>query len=471
MPGMNVQRYPRYPTQAPVDILGLAKENAQRLVLGNISLGGAFVRDLTGVPLGSNLSIRIAVGEGIVAQVRTVHVIAPEVAARHGRVQGTGFKFERFGLGAQSRLQDFVGVEAQRVVPAGYDSNLMLAVLVAPNALEIAFKSPAQLTRLWEKELSKSRVFVYTTARFALRAAVQLRLRAAHGVGVLPAEVVHQLPGVAGAVSGLGLQLLGGAATQEKLFTFVQQRQVVSPPAVDASQLTEVLEEARRFLGGLEHGPVTTALGLSTAASALDGQRRLSELKRLFALQLEGITAPQQARLDAAARALTQVERQWAVRERQVPGSLALSQEEQPPANEVAESPIETPVNTTQEELARAEELLAQADVFLTTDMVLEARKMAYEALELRCSEALLLRAMAVLHAAGDSSRACSIGNSLVQQNSRNKKAWALLLDIHEGKKQLGLAIRAAEMVVRLDSQDSRTKQRLAQLKRLAASR
>ncbi len=480
-----VQRYPRYSTNVPVEVLELDSSRVRSLSLENISLGGAFVRELW-VPLGTPLVLRIAALDGIEASARAVHLVDTAAAERKGHPPGVGLRFDPLTAVARGKLLEFFeGISAATLWPLEPPPRpavlseapglvRTLAQRVKPGVVEVAFGSVPELLDLWVRDLSKGRLFVHTAEYAVLRARLEVRLRAAHGTFTLETEVVHQVVFAPASepAFGLGLQLAGFAAVKERLEQFLRGAQAPVPAAPDpeqASRLAAVLDEVKRFFAGLETGQPRHALGLSAQATPLEHRARLVELERLFSRTPGGASAPQLARLDAALRALTRLDRQQAVRDQAV-GQLALVPEETPVFRP---GPPPPPPSTAYDDLEpdqhSADALISQAEVFITTDMRSDAREAILEALELDCDEPLLERAIGVCMRTGDVSMGVAISQRVLAANPKSASAWRALLTIYEQKGHFALALRAAQALQGLEPRDAQHRARVSKLKGLAS--
>jgi hypothetical protein len=339
-----------------------------------------------------------------------------------------------------------------------------VARLVKPGVVEVQFGAPPELLDLWVTELSKGRLFVHTTEYATLRAHLEVRLNAPHGTFSLETEVVHQVifPPLTELPFGVGLQLVNFGEVKGRLEQFLQGAEAPPIPTTDPLRVASVFQAVKRFFAGLETGRARNALGLSAEATPLDQRARLLELKKLFSESPPGATPPQLARLDAALRALTRLERQLAVRDQSVAGDLAIIRPEAP------EPPPEVVFEDAAPEDTSAESLVGQAEVFATAAMRPQAREAIVEALKLRCDEGQLVRAIGVCVRLGDLPLGVSIAQRAITANQKCAPAWRALMTIYELKGHYALALRAAQTLAALEPGDSRLKARVAKLKSLA---
>jgi hypothetical protein len=91
MRAIETQRHPRFATDAPVDILTTDISLYESGRLANISLGGAFIRSARPHPPGSELRLRLLLGDEVLrTSARVVHVLDSEDAQHKAHPPGMG---------------------------------------------------------------------------------------------------------------------------------------------------------------------------------------------------------------------------------------------------------------------------------------------------------------------------------------------------------------------------------------------
>jgi tetratricopeptide (TPR) repeat protein len=477
----SAMRLPRFPTAASVDVYAVSDRTYRQLSLSNISAGGAFVRELTWVPQGDSVIVRIT-SANFEARARTVHVLTPSTAA--GRTPGAGLMFQDLSVSARQQLSDFVAtISGPRPVVAPQAPRHLVANAIAVDRLEVRL-GMADLVTLWSAELSKGRLVLHSTARVPLRNRVHVRLSTPKGIFELTAEVVHQFdaPGIG---VGLGFHLLDSAERQA-LERFITSGQAHASTRQNSGNPAEVMELARQFLAGAEQG-ARQALGLPAHAPIDEVKNRLARLTELFTHPPAGLTPPQRARLETALRALARVNGRL---HDEGDGRLVVAAK--PPeftptpvpmmssasrvapmssrATPVPVAPAKGAFDTLPPERVDARELVEAAEVFATSGMKAEARNAITQLVELDPNDSeVLSRAAKVCAKISDVARGVSLAQQAVTLNPRNRRARETLVAVFESQGHWAHALRAASQWAAVDSDNSALQTRIKKLKGLAA--
>lgn len=233
------QRHPRFATDAAVDILTTDSHLFASHTLANLSLSGAFVRSLQPYPPGSELRLRLRLGEEVLrASARVVHVLDAETAERKGHPPGMGIVFvemepstRRLLWAAVTRLANanlqatvartldpFMRPSAParsvqpRSAPTATPPTPARARFAGADRVEVLVPDRASLEALWRAGLCHAQLFVETSAPPPVGARLTVELDV-HGERLsLLATVAHVLEGGAaakwGRAPGVGLRLL-----------------------------------------------------------------------------------------------------------------------------------------------------------------------------------------------------------------------------------------------------------------------
>lgn len=479
---MPVQKYPRYATNASVDlVLGAEIVKAS---LANISLGGVFVRIDKPPPTGTALRLRVHWGDAPLAfQGRVVHVIDPQTGAKKGHPAGVGLQFDVVAPSTMqqlTRLVDALAEEARR------EKARKSAVRFIDSVTVHVHVDRAVLTDLWNLGLKHGGLFA-EGAPPPLRTVVKVVM----GTLELVAEVVHvdkngaglQLKDLEGAKKATLVRFLDGTAD-----TLVhKENKPLGPP------LEKVLVAARRLFTGIEEGDNFGAIGLPITAPEHEVRQRCEGLRRLFSVPPPDASPPQRARIEAAQRALERVEpfaiaRAVALRreaelvkvpdpkatvrvddevrdllasagnherngERADAKKLLLRAVELAPDHPVARKRLHE-VSAAIDALA-AMQLLDRADVFVAgTGMKQQAIDAAREASRLSRARPVQLRACRVLAKAGLPEEAIAIAEALVADDPKDVHALTALLTLHEKMHAWRDAARTGEALLRLKPGD-----------------
>jgi tetratricopeptide (TPR) repeat protein/Tfp pilus assembly protein PilZ len=484
-----VQKHPRYPTNAPVDLVLGAEIVKAPLV--NISLGGVFIRTDKPPPTGSPVRLRLHWGDIPLAfQGRVVHVIDPHAGAKKGHPAGIGVQFDNVApstLQQLTRLVDVLAEEARR------EKARKSAVRFADSVTVHVHVDRAVLTDLWNLGLKHGGLFA-EGAPPPFGTVVKVIM----GTLELVAEVVHvdkngaglQLKDLEGAKKATLVRFLDGTAD-----TLVhKENKPLGPP------LEKVLVAARRLFTGIEEGDNFGALGLPITAAEHEVKQRCEGLRRLFSVPPPDASPPQRARIEAAQRALERIEpfaiaravalrreaelvkvpdRQAQVRvddevrdlianagnherkgERAEAKRLLLRAVELAPDHPVARRRLDE-VSAAIDALS-AMQLLDRADVFVAgTGMKQQAIDAAREASRLSRARPVQLRACRVLAKAGLPEEAIIIAEALAAEDPKDAHALTALLTLHEKMQSWREAARAGEALLRLKAGDAELQKRV----------
>ena len=486
-----IQKHPRYRFQAPVDVVSGAQ--VQRLGMENISLGGIFISTPAPEPPGSLIQVRlpmVPVRLGLLG--RVVHVMGGDASPSMSRRSGMGVQFDQLSEHSLGRLQIFV----DRLAAQAREETKRGGAWIVDKSTVHVRDDRESLCALWAQGLKHGGLMAAGEAP-PLGSMVKVVI----GPLVLIGEVVHVQPDGA----GIALRDLDGER-REALQRFLEGatlRIVYQDPAVQPGPpLGKVLAVARHLFGAIERDDLFGALGLPIAATEPDVRARVAALKRLFSTKPFGATPPQQARVDAALRAVIRMvavalRRLSALRSRaqlarvgEAPHQTTDEQArallaegiafdaagqrqdakrvlcralELAPADEAIKKRLAS-VNAVID-LARAADLLGSAEVFVQgVGMKEDAIKHAREAVRLSTAREIQLRALRVLAKSGQYEDAQLLAQDLLERDASDVLALQALLAIYERTQQWGKAVQAGETLLRLRPTDSELAKRLKKI-------
>jgi tetratricopeptide (TPR) repeat protein len=500
-PSTPVQKHPRYPTSAPVDLVLGAGAEIVKAPLVNISLGGVFIRTDNAPPTGSPVRLRLHWGDIPLAfQGHVVHVIDPVAAAKKAHPAGVGVQFDSVApstLQQLTRLVDALAEEARR------EKARKSAVRFTDSLTVHVHVDRAVLTDLWNRGLKHGGLFAEgPPPPFGTVVKVVM------GTLELVAEVVHldksgaglQLKDLEGAKKATLVRFLDGTAD-----TLVhKENKPLGPP------LEKVLVAARRLFTGIEEGDNFGALGLPITAHEHEVRQRSEGLRRLFSVPPTDASPPQRARIEAAQRALERIEpiaiaraaalrreaelvtvpdKQAQVRvddevrdllaaagnherrgERNDAKRCLLRAVELAPDHPVARRRLDEVQGAI--DAVNAMQLLDRADVFVAgTGMKDQAIASAREAAHLSRLRPVQLRACRVLAKAGRPEEAVTIAEALHAEDPKDVHALTALLTLHEKLSSWRDAARAGEALLRLKPGDADLTKRVKKAVDMARSR
>lgn len=494
-----VQKHPRYPSSAPVDVVAGA-EIMQQLPLLNISVGGVFIRTSQPLATGSPVRLRLHAGVPLGLLGHVVHVIDEAASARKSHPAGMGVQFDAVSAPTLALLQQFVeGLAAQ----GRRERARRYAVRFLDQATVHVHVDRALVADLWSEGLKQGGLYVANGEVMAppLGALVKVMI----GSLELSAEVVHLDRG------GAGLQLkdLEGAkrtaldrfldGSTEALAAKVHKP--LGPP------LGKVLAVARRLFMGIDDNDGFGAVGLPATAAEHEVRARFDGMRRLFGAPPPEASPPQRARIEAATRALDRLEpvvlaRVAALRREaeivNVPGGAAKVRAgdelkalftaageherrgervearaawarilELAPEHPLAMKKLET-INAALE-AAQAMDLLDRAEVFADgMGMHEEAVTLAREAARLSRARTVRLRALRVFAKTSHLEEAVLLADELIDVDPADQHALQALVVLHERGKAWREAARAGEALLRLKPADIELQKRVKKIVELA---
>ncbi|MDP2343591.1 MAG: PilZ domain-containing protein [Deltaproteobacteria bacterium] len=489
-----LQKHPRYPLTAPVDVV---TTTAEILVLAavNISYGGIFIHTTTPPPMGSEIRLRLRSEIGPLGLFgRVVHVIDEASAARKGHPPGMGVQFESLPTPTTEILHRLV----DGLAAAADQRKQRQAAVVFIDAVTVSVKPQrAVLQKIWEESLKHGGLYAAGGAAVVLGAVVKVII----GPLELAAEVVHVEPS-----RGAGLQLKDLVGPKREALTrflegndeslLYQEVKNVGAP------LAKLLADVRRLLAGVEGNDPWGALGLTPGSSEGEVRGRLADLKTAFAAPPDDATPPQIARLQQASVALARfapVALKAATTPLPLPSvSLPVSPVSALPmptlsrartsmdsvadllaeaaslerkgdptgarralANAVELAPDHPEVlkrlaaHDDAAALARAADLIKNAEVFVQgVGMKDQAISHAREALKLTGVRELRLRAVRVLAKAGEYLDAIFVAEDLLAVDRHDLLALTALLHLYEKTEQWISAVQTGEALLRLKPDD-----------------
>jgi tetratricopeptide (TPR) repeat protein len=480
-----IQKYPRYRLNAPIDLFTALSEH-RGLPLENISLGGVFIRTTEPPPPGARVKLLLQpdLGDATASPLRLIGRVVHVIDERMGQIKahppGIGVQFEGVTGEIEAQLQRLVDALAER---ARRERVRRSGARFVDHATVYVRPERDLLTELWGQSLKHGGLFAEgDPPPFGTQLTVVI------GSMHVRAEVVHVQE------NGAGLQLKdfdGVRATAIQRFVDGETEEIeyqedkpVGPP------LGKVLAVVRRLFAGLEEDDPLGALGLAPTAHEKEVQTRAEGLRRLLSVKPPGASPPQLARIDAAFRAVARAEplaltRVAALRkeaELAVAGKKDSARDEarklvaeatslearglRMDARRCLERALElTPTDdairrryealTSQMDIARAADLLASAEVFVTgVGMTEQAIRNAREAARITSMREIRLRAIRVLAKACEYTDAELLAQELLEKDPRDALALQALMLIHEKAQNWSEAARAGEALVRLKPYD-----------------
>ena len=503
-----VQKHPRYPLHAAVDIVTNAAA-VEQLPLENISLGGVFIRTARPSPKGSTVRMRLrslspgalspgGTDDGMTLGLvgRVVHVIDATTAAHKAHPPGMGVEFEGLSESTRAMLERLVDglVDAARRERAR-----RAAARYAPPSSVTVSDERAAVADLWTQGLEMGALFVESPSSPAFGTSVTVTV----GPLTLHADVVHVDHG-----RGFGLQLTDlQGRKRAALQAYVDgtaaaidvEVRVVGPP------LGKVLACARRLFTGIDEDDPFGGIGLPSTADADEVRARCQGLVRLFSVPPQDASPPQAARVEAACRAAARLEPVLLARvaglrkeaeAQQLPrvvGTLQVDvrdhvkelvlqaqalerQGERVPARKLYDKALEMAPDDAgvrarlaslneQMDLARAADLVKSAEVFVNgVGMRDEALQRARQAVRLTKHRDIRLLALRVLVKAGEELEAQLLAEDLLDVDPRDPHALQVLLYLHERAKRWPAAARVGEALLRLKPADTDLQKRLKKI-------
>lgn len=470
------QKYPRYRTDLPVEVLNTVTREVERLSLVNISLGGVFVRADAPLPPGSVVALRMdAAGAPFGATARVVHIIDEGKSVEKQHPPGMGLEFERLRPDARDALQRYVHFLANAV------KGRCAPRFSAKERVRVRLATDSQLNETWIEDISLGGLFLATDAPPSIGTCLDVELETPGGSLLLAAEVVHvvdeRTAAFMGHAQGAGLQFLDlDGAKRDALERYVEG---LAPSLSEGGERSSgslqvpnaVMRLVKRVFEGIDRGDVDRALGLDLDATHEQRRTRVERLLALFGSPPPGTTAPQVARLEAASRALTRIQHRIAREEARGGGPLPddaarlVRRGDDPGADASASSPSEASSTLDVRSRREAQILLESAEACLCAGVDDRAREQALCAVALCSARDIRTRALRVLVQADAAKEAVALGRELVAEDPKDPAAWEAVFTLYEKKGMVELAVRAAETLVTLRPKDARWRARVKALK------
>jgi len=501
------QKHPRYPSDARA-VVRLPHGEERVLSLINISKGGMFAcaneHDLFAP--GTAVDVRVLLPSTVLLSGRAtvVHVLSIALAKQKHHAPGVGFSFASLDDTSKSSLQRYLSEQAR----ARRGPRLEMGRVV----VEIA--SRAEFDALWSGELKSGGLFVSVPNPPTRGTALPVEFRTPDGRLSVSGEVVHVVtPEEAkqsGYPVGVGLAIQFTPDIRARVAAYLSgQTQEFGHDGADVLSLvpvSSVIQAARRLFDGLERGDAFFAAGLHADASLDDEKRAIHTLTGLFSLPFPDASPAQQARIDAASRALDRVAKLMReARQAKLEGQITTTKTEEARLTAVEVEAVLQASHAAERASDKMGALRIVREALATSpnDRFLLARKSALEesanaefardALEKAAtmaragmnSEGLALVQKAIARLPRDDVKraallvmvrlradreAIELAEDLGARSPDDVVVWRALFATAQRLDRHHAAIRAGENVLRLEPSNSDVKKRLAQIKKLARS-